>query len=809
MQPPERRPRSVRPSSRRWVAGQLHARDLARAHAWAARAAAEQEALAGVVRRAGAVEARARDQEQETQGALAARSADVRVVAGHRERWDAERRRALEAREEEALSEAWRRRRRLRGRRSVGRRSRARGRSPRWHRWRRWHRMGVGEAARPSRDRLPSPRPSRPRRDRRRPTEARRWPRRSPRREGCRASPVVLDDPRLSLARDRVDAKDDAAAAREVDRVLRRRLARPARSLRVELPVRAACTCPPGTRPKRRPRSSGRVAGRRRPALRARLVRAPPRRRGARPRGPLRRGRRVRRSAWATRLRPTTRRSSRSPTRCRARGTAPARSRSGARFWPRTRAACAGSTSRSRSRRPCSTGSTARPPPARRRRSTARRASSSRRPSRPRSSTRPPFASAPRTRREGPPAAVHARGARPPGAGLARRLAAEARARGRRRRRSASIPRSEGRDGPHRQAACSAAIVRAQATPQGQERRRGGRVGHGHRALREGRRARHGALLRGARQRERAPRRRGARAVREGREAVPDAPAGRRRPVPRRPSSSRTRATTARALAMLASIPDAYPDGDMGGEALFRVALDELEKRDLDGGPHGARPRRFVAVARRGSRPGAPTYFRARDRRARRRPRRRQAALRLARRRARRSITTCCSRTRACAPSTTPSRAPTLEAAVAREPGGPARHAGPPRARVARVRSIRELARGRRGRRRAPRGQRRRALRRRRRSRGPLDDRVALRPRRRAGPRPLVRARPPRRVSRPLARRAAGRLAWEVAFPRAFDAVVTRESGASAASPRRSRGPSCARSPRSTPRPRAWPTRSA
>jgi hypothetical protein len=90
--------------------GHLHVRDLARAHAWAARAAAEQEALAGVVRRAGAVEARARDHEQESQGALATRSADVRVVAGHRERWDAERRRALEAREEEALSEAWRRR---------------------------------------------------------------------------------------------------------------------------------------------------------------------------------------------------------------------------------------------------------------------------------------------------------------------------------------------------------------------------------------------------------------------------------------------------------------------------------------------------------------------------------------------------------------------------------------------------------------------------------------------------------------------------------------------------------------------------
>ncbi|HEY8090894.1 MAG TPA: transglycosylase SLT domain-containing protein [Polyangiaceae bacterium] len=38
----------------------------------------------------------------------------------------------------------------------------------------------------------------------------------------------------------------------------------------------------------------------------------------------------------------------------------------------------------------------------------------------------------------------------------------------------------------------------------------------------------------------------------------------------------------AKSLAMLASIPDAYPDGDMKAEALFRVALARLEKGDLD-----------------------------------------------------------------------------------------------------------------------------------------------------------------------------------------------------------------------------------
>ncbi len=39
----------------------------------------------------------------------------------------------------------------------------------------------------------------------------------------------------------------------------------------------------------------------------------------------------------------------------------------------------------------------------------------------------------------------------------------------------------------------------------------------------------------------------------------------------------------AKFLSMLASLPDAYPDGDMKGEALFRVTLNQLGKRDLDG----------------------------------------------------------------------------------------------------------------------------------------------------------------------------------------------------------------------------------
>jgi soluble lytic murein transglycosylase len=39
----------------------------------------------------------------------------------------------------------------------------------------------------------------------------------------------------------------------------------------------------------------------------------------------------------------------------------------------------------------------------------------------------------------------------------------------------------------------------------------------------------------------------------------------------------------AKSLALLASIPDVYPDGDMKTEALFRVALAKLSKRDLEG----------------------------------------------------------------------------------------------------------------------------------------------------------------------------------------------------------------------------------
>ncbi len=91
--------------------GDLRARDLAHAHAWAARTALEQKSLEAVVHRAGAAAATASDRESEAQRMLGSRSADARVVEGHRERWNEAHRRGVEAREEEALSEAWRRRR--------------------------------------------------------------------------------------------------------------------------------------------------------------------------------------------------------------------------------------------------------------------------------------------------------------------------------------------------------------------------------------------------------------------------------------------------------------------------------------------------------------------------------------------------------------------------------------------------------------------------------------------------------------------------------------------------------------------------
>ena len=80
---------------------------------------------------------------------------------------------------------------------------------------------------------------------------------------------------------------------------------------------------------------------------------------------------------------------------------------------------------------------------------------------------------------------------------------------------------------------------------------------------------------------------------------------------PRR--SCKTRGDSARALSMLTSLPDAYPEGDMRGEALFRAAIDQLGARDLPGA--AATLDRLTALPIDEAKPccgGRGAYFRAR-----------------------------------------------------------------------------------------------------------------------------------------------------------------------------------------------------
>jgi hypothetical protein len=88
--------------------GELRAADLARADAWRLRTNAEAATLAGAVERALAAETKATQEVRAAQGGLALRRAEVNVVASGRARWEAERARHAEAREEEASFEAWR-----------------------------------------------------------------------------------------------------------------------------------------------------------------------------------------------------------------------------------------------------------------------------------------------------------------------------------------------------------------------------------------------------------------------------------------------------------------------------------------------------------------------------------------------------------------------------------------------------------------------------------------------------------------------------------------------------------------------------
>jgi hypothetical protein len=88
--------------------GALQVGDLARADAWAVRAALEGQALAAVLEQARAAEGKAAEMHTKARQETAERSADERVVAKHREAWDAARRAAADAADEEAAAEAWR-----------------------------------------------------------------------------------------------------------------------------------------------------------------------------------------------------------------------------------------------------------------------------------------------------------------------------------------------------------------------------------------------------------------------------------------------------------------------------------------------------------------------------------------------------------------------------------------------------------------------------------------------------------------------------------------------------------------------------
>jgi hypothetical protein len=88
--------------------GELRVSDLARADAWELRVAAERAALTAEVDRARGTEHRAREGEQVARGEVASRRADADVIERDRARWTDAQRRQLEARDEEAASEAWR-----------------------------------------------------------------------------------------------------------------------------------------------------------------------------------------------------------------------------------------------------------------------------------------------------------------------------------------------------------------------------------------------------------------------------------------------------------------------------------------------------------------------------------------------------------------------------------------------------------------------------------------------------------------------------------------------------------------------------
>ena len=107
----DRTAEQIRSNEREVMAsGALRASDLAQARAWDMRAAFEAARLEAFVQRAREGESTASKAHTDAQAQVGARRADARVIERDRARWESARRCAAEAKEEEALSESWRRR---------------------------------------------------------------------------------------------------------------------------------------------------------------------------------------------------------------------------------------------------------------------------------------------------------------------------------------------------------------------------------------------------------------------------------------------------------------------------------------------------------------------------------------------------------------------------------------------------------------------------------------------------------------------------------------------------------------------------
>jgi soluble lytic murein transglycosylase len=145
-----------------------------------------------------------------------------------------------------------------------------------------------------------------------------------------------------------------------------------------------------------------------------------------------------------------------------------------------------------------------------------------------------------------------------------------------------ALPGPSSRDKKHRPAACKASVVRAQAVPHGKSDDAADAWGDAITRC-DGEDSQVTALYYGGKA--------SASAHRETEATARFALVEKRFPTHRLADDARFHAAQvvfdegdeAKGLAMLASMPDLYPDGDMKGEALFRVALTQLGKRDLGG----------------------------------------------------------------------------------------------------------------------------------------------------------------------------------------------------------------------------------